>query len=185
MLELFDKTEVTHLFISIVTISLAFSLPFFLSFPIVLITVGLGFVLHEIAHKITAIKYGCTAYYRAWMHGLVLAIFLAIMTAGSLVFAAPGAVHIYKSNLTRRENGIISLAGPMTNVLLAGVFYYLALNGIFTDIARIGITVNLFLGFFNLIPLFILDGKKVYDWSPTVWAIVFLPLFFLNFFVRF
>lgn len=167
-----DKTELVHLAISVITISLAFSLPFFISFPLILVTVGLGFVAHEMAHKIVALRFGCIAVYRAWMEGLVLAIVFAIATSGRFVFAAPGAVYIFKPNLTKRENGLISLAGPAMNLALGLIFALLMLIPAFRTVGMWGYKINFFLAFFNLIPIPPLDGSKVITWKPLVWLIV-------------
>ncbi|MEM4222132.1 MAG: site-2 protease family protein [archaeon] len=164
---LFYKGEVIHILISVLTISAAFSFPFMISFPVVFITLGLGFVLHELAHKIVAMRYGCVAVYRAWLEGLALALIFAIFTGGNFVFAAPGAVYIYKHAITRREDGIISLAGPLTNLMLAVMFLYLA--PLLGKIAIIGFQVNAFLAFFNLLPIPPLDGSKVFSWNIGVW----------------
>jgi Zn-dependent protease len=171
---MFEKTELVHMLISVITVSLAFSIPFFISFPLVFATVGLGFLLHEIAHKITAIRFGCVAVYRAWMEGLVLAVLFAFATGGRFVFAAPGAVYIFKPFLTRRENGLISVAGPAMNILLAMGFalFMLIPNTTMQLIGAWGYTVNIFLAFFNMLPIPPLDGSKVLGWNPAVWFLV-------------
>jgi len=38
------------------------------------------------------------------------------------------------------------------------------------------ILINLWLGAFNMIPFFILDGQKVLTWNRAVWALVTIPL---------
>lgn len=181
--------EALHILISVVTISLAFTLfkegevfspsVFFL----VLGTVGLGFILHELAHKYTAIHYGAHAEYRAWTTGLFLALVFAFMSNGSFVFAAPGAVYIF-GHVTREQNGRISLAGPLMNFALA--VFFLALY-FFTpvpkEISATGAYVNVFLGAFNMIPIFPLDGQKVASWSTRVWAITFAAFIALFFFI--
>jgi len=101
-----------------------------------------------------------------------MALFLAAVTG--FVFAAPGAVYIWKEHLTRKENGIISLAGPLMNVVLAGVFFYLM--PFLGSIASIGFYVNLFLAGFNLLPISPLDGSKVYAYNPVVWGASFFPI---------
>jgi Zn-dependent protease len=170
----FYKSEVVQMIISVITISLAFSLGFLLSFPLILLTVGLGFILHEIAHKLVAIRLGCKAVYKMWVEGLVLALVFAIATGGRFVFAAPGATYIYKPNLTRRENGIISVAGPLTNVVLAFLFFPLALGSqtFLQELGTWGFQINLFLAMFNLLPVPPLDGSKVIGWNPTIWFFV-------------
>ncbi|MDI6855821.1 MAG: site-2 protease family protein, partial [Candidatus Thermoplasmatota archaeon] len=86
-------------------------------FPIALLAVATGFLLHELMHKLVAQKYGCWAEYRAFPFGLVLAL---LMSAAGFVFAAPGAVYIMGS-ITKKENGKISLAGPLINIVIGAV----------------------------------------------------------------
>lgn len=191
---MFYKGETTQILISLLTISLAFSLPFFAQgtiaygFAIVLLTMGSGFVLHELAHKAVAQRFGAVAYYKAWMEGLALAVIMAIATAGKFVFAAPGAVYIHKKNLTRREDGIISAAGSFTNILLAFFFLWLAAGtlaakGVVSQIGAYGAVANSFLAFFNMVPIPPLDGSKVFQWNIIVWAAMFFGAAYLTFVV--
>jgi len=140
--------------------------------PVTLIAVGFGFVFHELAHKFVAIKYGFHAEYRLWTWGLVLAI---ISAAVGFVFAAPGAVYIYGYDISREENGKISIAGPLTNIALAVIFFillqFLSVSPILSLICGLGFTINSFLAFFNMLPILILDGAKVLKWNPVVWVI--------------
>ncbi|HEV8289909.1 MAG TPA: hypothetical protein VGQ00_03100 [Candidatus Norongarragalinales archaeon] len=188
-----DRTEIIHIIISAVTISLAFTLfPFsefsFAKFALILVTVGTGFILHELAHKYTAIRYGAKAGFRAWTTGLVLALLLAFATDGRFVFAAPGATYIFGKVLNKRESGIVSLAGPMVNLVLAMLFiavFFLA-PGLQLGSVPIGLTgayVNIFLGLFNMIPIFPLDGQKVRSWDGKIWGAMFglLALLFIGF----
>src|SRR5687768_203727 len=71
-----------------------------------LVLTGIGFLLHELAHKIVAIYYGCFAEYRAHYNMFVLSFIFAFF---GFLFAAPGAVMIL-GNITRREYGHIALA---------------------------------------------------------------------------
>ncbi len=67
------------------------------------IGVGTGFLLHELAHKYTAIRYGYQAEFRANMNGLFLTIIMSVM---GIILAAPGAVMISgrPSNLDKTGN---------------------------------------------------------------------------------
>lgn len=146
----------------------AFTLQFGITFCIALFTVGIGFLLHELAHKFVAQHYGCAAEFRAWDQLLYLAVALAIFIG--FIFAAPGAVMI-SGMITRKENGLISAAGPATNYVLAMVF--LGLLAVFPQWAEIfatGFSINIWLGIFNLIPFGPLDGKKVFNWNKVVWG---------------
>ena len=127
-----------------------FSSEFILIFLISLFTAGLGFLLHELAHKFVAQHYGCTAEFRAWDQFLYLAVGLAVFIG--FIFAAPGAVMI-SGMITKRENGIISVAGPATNYVLAMIFFGLgSLFQSWTSIFATGFSINIWLGLFNLIP---------------------------------
>lgn len=145
-----------------------FSAHFLVIFVISMFTAGLGFLLHELAHKFVAQHYGCVAEFRAWDQLLYLAVALAVFIG--FIFAAPGAVMI-SGLVTRRENGFISAAGPATNYLLAVIF--LGLLYAFPAWAEVfitGFSINIWLGIFNLIPFGPLDGKKVFDWNKLVWV---------------
>lgn len=168
---------------------------------IVAVAVGTGFILHELAHKFVAQRYGYIAEYKASFLGLGLTLVMAL-TIG-IVFAAPGAVMIrkpayaspaeswkfegdddaYWDRLERkagREDLWISLAGPVTNIILTMLFFALIMSGmltapIFYAMAAAAFQVNLMLAAFNLIPIDPLDGGKIFRGSPLVWAVVGVP----------
>lgn len=153
---------------------------FLTMFIVSLVTAGLGFLLHELAHKFVAQHYGLVAEFRAFDQMLYLAMGLAIFIG--FIFAAPGAVMI-SGLVTRKENGIISLAGPLTNYLLGLIFLGLAFShssNLALTVGRIGFSINMWLGLFNLIPFGNLDGLKVFNWSKLVWsALVLVGLYFV------
>lgn len=137
-----------------------------------LFTVGVGFLLHELAHKVVAVRFGQLAEFRAdyGMLGLAIAAGLA-----GFLFAAPGAVY-HQGHITPRENGLIALAGPVTNIGLVLLFLPLTVfPGFVGAIGNLGVLINLFLAAFNMIPFGPLDGRKVLAWSRPVFAIVFIP----------
>lgn len=145
-----------------------FSFSFLTMFVISLFTAGLGFLLHELAHKFTAQRYGCAAEFRAYDQLLYLAVGLAV--AVGFIFAAPGAVMI-SGMVTRKENGIISAAGPATNFILGMAF--LALGWLFPSLNfafSVGFMINMWLGLFNLIPFGPLDGLKIFHWNKMIWG---------------
>jgi Zn-dependent protease len=148
-----------------------------LAVVVALATAGAGFLLHELAHKVVAVRFGQVAAFRADYGYLFLAVVSAL--AGFL-FAAPGAV-VHRGRITARENGLISLAGPVTNLLLAAVFLPLAVAGVglVETVGRQGVIINLLLAGFNMIPFGPLDGRKVVAWSKPVYLLVALPSFAL------
>lgn len=177
-----SRREVHDLLISWLTLSLAFAWDIHFdalltALPIYLVIVGTAFVLHELSHKFVANALGYPAEYRMWTSGLFFALFLAFATNGRFIFAAPGAVYIF-GRPSRRDDGIISAAGPLTNLIVAYMFLYLAIvyqNALFFMIS----TVNAFIGFFNLMPFFPLDGSKVLPWNPLIYfalLALYIPL---------
>lgn len=179
----FSRTELLHLAVAVVALTIAFSFVLgdkrpgeFLprvDMPTVLsafLAVATGFVLHELAHKVLAQRYGHWAEFRAQFGGLGLTVLVAAFV--QFLFAAPGAVLI-QGRVTPRENGLISLVGPGMNFLIAAACYPLAWSTntealrvqVFYGIAQ----VNAVLCLFNLVPLGPLDGRKVLAWSKAAY----------------
>lgn len=155
---------------------------FIVLIPALLIAVGLGFVLHELAHKFVAVRYGFYAEFRMWLEGLIFALFTAF--ALGFVFVAPGAVYIHGDHISKEENGKISIAGPLVNIALALIFLSLfpfishnptdIIGYEFQVIVTYGFIINSILAAFNLIPLGIFDGAKILSWNPIIWGMTFV-----------
>ncbi|MBI4452145.1 hypothetical protein HY637_01830 [Candidatus Woesearchaeota archaeon] len=176
-----SEAEIKDLIKAWVAISAAFalllsnsvlSLDFYFKFGLSALTVGTGFLLHELGHKLVAQKYGCFAEFRSFDGMLVFAVIMALFTP--FVFAAPGAVMI-AGKVTKRKNGIISAAGPMVNLALALVFLGLLLLGLpklFKSIAEYGFMINSWLALFNMLPFWQFDGYKIWSWNKPVYAVI-------------
>ncbi len=125
-----------------------------------LLTAGLGFLLHELAHKVVAQQYGLKAEFIADYQMLALALFVSF---ADFIFAAPGAVYT-TGQRTRKQQLWITAAGPITNIILGLMF--LSVPG---QIGSYGSTINIWLALFNLIPFGNIDGKKILDASKPVY----------------
>lgn len=191
----FSQKEVKDLLIAWLMISVAFAILFSggaalfaslnFSFVIVFIisafTVGISFLLHELMHKYVAQKYKLWAEFRAFYNFLFLAILFSFF---GFIIAAPGAVMI-RGFLSREKNGKISLAGPLTNIVLAIIFFMFFIfykEGILGLFFNYGLTINSLLALFNLIPLPPFDGYKVRQWNMGIYiiCIIFALLLFLS-----
>jgi Zn-dependent protease len=203
----FSKTEKEHLFQAVFAFTIA--LGFFatngifnaLAYPLQFVkwaillgaVISPAFLLHEIAHKITARSYQCWAEFRVSPGGLRFGIILAALTGW--VFMAPGAVMIY-GYTTKSQFGKVALAGPLSNIVLWVIGIFLILLGLetsgsltvpFADKER-GLLwwwciSNGGLALFNMIPFGPLDGKKIKKWSDSIfffWFIVCISLVWFN-----
>ncbi len=186
----FGKDELLNIGMAVGALTLAFSILYLdplaggyriysnfaiaIIFLFSLIAVLTGFLMHELAHKYVAVKYGCWAEFRASTRGLLIAIFTALF---GFVFAAPGAVMVYGS-VNTEQNGKISVAGPLTNLIFGGGFFALLLVLVFFNQAEPDLLVllayqvtivNLILGAFNMIPVLPFDGAKIWHWKKFIW----------------
>lgn len=156
------------------------------SFVIAGLTVGIGFLFHELAHKWVAQRYKCHSEYKSFDSMLVFAIFLALATrllfGFGFIFAAPGAVFIH-GIVNIEKNGKISMAGPLVNLVLAVLFFAL-LNlseGYLYMLSSYGFLVNSWLALFNMIPIGNFDGLKVLAWSKAAYFIIAAVAFIFTF----
>ena len=172
---------------------------FFTILPFAALATIPAFILHELAHKIVAQKKDLAAEFLVHPWGLSLAILSPALF--KILLAAPGVVEIYDERALRRDElsaeerveqrrdgGIISIVGPLVNLVLAyGAFL---LDGVFpgvrvpaSEASGIGNTafelimlINLVLAGFNMIPVDPFDGRKILRWSwgafLGVWALI-------------
>jgi Zn-dependent protease len=217
------KAELGELMISLVVLTVAFAvmgekqLPSADIFLMSALGVGTGFILHELAHKFMAQRYGYIAQYRASWGGLALLVIMSVMVG--FIFAAPGAVEIRRKEpiygktfssygdgpaikevqkdiiemdeaRSKREMLWIAMAGPMTNIVLAIIFFWLGMSSILVsslwqEAAFFAVFINMILAAFNLLPVNPLDGGKVFQGSRLIWAVVGLPVILVTIVVVF
>ena len=179
----FSKIEIRDLTKAWIAISVAFAIAlaggiiyvqpnfsFLTSILLAALTVGVGFLLHELGHKVIAQRYGCFAEFRADNMMLIIAIITSFF---GFIFAAPGAVMI-AGRVSTARNGRISVAGPLVNIVLAIIFLVLGIiihQGFLGQLFAFGFFINTWLAIFNMLPLWILDGKKVWNWNKTIYII--------------
>jgi Zn-dependent protease len=187
---MFTQKEVRDLLISVLVLALAFSRFDFSILLTTLFIVVIAFFAHEMSHKFVAMHYGYDAEYKMWPLGLLLGIVTALIPGG-ITFAAPGAVMIspYKKgfafkvvNVTKRSYAIISLAGPLVNIVLASSL--LLVSAAYPlDLFSVTARISFFLAFFNLLPVPPMDGSKIMGWNVYLWGMLLAVSFAGAFFV--
>lgn len=145
--------------------------------PYVVVTILIAFTVHEWAHAYTALLFGDDTAKREgrlspnpFVHVDLIGLLMVVLVGFG--WAKPTPVNRF--NLKKRRLGsiLVSLAGPISNLLLAfiamGIFMFLVshnhsiLTGtIWSNFFTIFIQLNLVLFVFNLIPFPPLDGYQI------------------------
>lgn len=174
----FSFTELKHLtlgflLVTVVGLSMVFGSPLGVSALVALAVIfALSFILHELAHKLTAQRHGLWAEFRLIPSGVLMTFFSIFFP---VKFISPGAVMVAGYG-DPKTLGKISLTGPLTNLTLSlffvGVNYFS--SGSFRLITFHGSFFNALMAVINLIPLGIFDGTTVFRWNRVIWAVTFL-----------
>lgn len=155
--------------------------------------IGAAFMFHELGHKFAAQRFKAHAEFRLDRQGLMIS---AISMALGFYLMVPGAV-FWQSNLAKYDNirGRVSASGPIINLLLASISLgfmaigagepVLSLGWILATFGEVSFSLNIYLGLFNLLPVWIIDGKKILQWNESVWLtliIMFTSLVFAGYY---
>ena len=186
-----NQAELVDLAIADVALSIAFAIVlsgfnnvlFYL--PITFFAVTISFVLHEYMHKIVAQRYGAIAAFKRSDIGIVIALITSFL---GFLMAMPGATMIYTNNFTKKEDGVVSLAGPLTNLIIFFVVFILLLllpfKNTYLDLALyFAAFINLWLAYFNMLPIYPLDGSKVLNWNKPIYISMLVGVVVLLLFI--
>ena len=177
-----SRTELLHLMVG-VGVLLIIEVPGFLRFGVTILlqvagVIALAFALHELAHKLTAQHYGLWSEFRLNPFGALLSL-LTLFSPVKII--APGAVVIFGARGIGERWGKIALAGPLANIIQLVAFTLLSP---FYPVLGYAAVLNAELAVFNLLPLSVLDGRKVFNWNKRVWIAAFATAILLGTFLR-
>lgn len=148
-----------------------------LNFEIMFFLFGLSLIIfplwlfHELGHKFSAQYYGLRSQFHLYPNFAFLSLISVLFP---IKFIAPGVVHVrgeYHSDISAR----IAMAGPLVNIMLGGIFLALSAfiggnwGGMLSWVSYLSINIALF----NLIPLSVLDGAKIYNWNFYAFLVLF------------
>ncbi len=145
---------------------------------ITLVILLFSVIVHEVMHGIVAEKLGDDTARDAGRitlnpiphidpFGSILLPAILLAVGSPIVFGAAKPVPVNFENLRPRKLGmaLVSIAGPLSNFVLAGLFAlpisFGLVSGVMEDIWMKAVILNLVLGTFNALPIPPLDGSKI------------------------
>jgi len=144
----------------------------FQDFKLAILVTAPAIILHELAHKFTAMAFGFSATFQIFPFGLMIGLFLKLVHSPFLIIA-PGYV-IPASGLLQNPLAyrLVAFAGPLTNILLwTAATLILKLKSNLNQKTTIALyltkKINMILFLFNMIPFGPFDGAKVFFGPPS------------------
>jgi Zn-dependent protease len=141
------------------------------------VAVMLSIFPHELAHKFMAQRYGCWAEFRRSDYFIGISLLFSLL--GGFGIAGAGAV-VIAGPTTKESYGKISAVGPATNALMGALLFPVAMfaapGSLVRFLAAWIVWVNVGLGVFNMLPVWILDVKKIWNWNKGAYIGLFALL---------
>jgi Zn-dependent protease len=154
------------------------NLPYLMEAALMAIVLLFSVIFHEVAHGYVALLNGdptAKIMGRITLNpgphidpvGTIILPLLLLMTHAGILFGWAKPVPVNPLNYRKYRWGefAVSAAGPVSNLVLAGLFSILVRLGLnnpgLMQMAFFGVSINIFLALFNLIPIPPLDGSHI------------------------
>jgi Zn-dependent protease len=185
----FKKEEIRDLIISILGITIIASLFDFSNTIYYLIIYSFSTIIRILVQKFFAKKEDLYATYSFDYNLFIVAIVIAILTYGGIIFPLLGYIALNQggikrlgkkfSNITSKEKGKIAFMGTLSHaimVIVSMLFYSLSpyFFGIF-------ISINSLMMIFSLLPFSKFDGSSILWWNRLIWVLSLLCAIILSF----
>lgn len=173
----FERKEIIDLFVSIFILTFIFSLTNSTiklnSIPLIFLIVCFSYIPRIVIQKYFAKKIGYGAKFKIYPVSSILAILFSPI---GIKLASPGynEVRPYKFSewKYKRLKGSVE---EMARIYLSGVIWNLFLC-IISVVFNLNVVkeVNVWISFFNLLPILPFDGAKILKWDFSIWAFFFI-----------
>lgn len=137
---------------------------------------GASVILNDLARRWIARRHGHYAEYKMWLLGTI-SLYLTAWLLGTVCGKPSRPVYEGTMEKNPRELAFECLAGPAASVIFACFFAFLIpLGGYAATIGILGVSINVLLALYGLMPFEPMDGLKVWRWSRGTYVAIFLPL---------
>ncbi|MEX2681175.1 MAG: GNAT family N-acetyltransferase [Candidatus Sigynarchaeota archaeon] len=151
------------------------------AFVAIIVVASASLAVAELGHVVVARARGLQTCFKAWSSGLWFMLALGLV---GLVYPSYGSTYIKQEDWSytrnRRDAGIIYIAGPIVNVIVAITCHVLSIiitAGTWQIVFVLGFNMNTWLAIFNVLPIksaggVPFDGYKIFSWNKAAWGLV-------------
>jgi PKD repeat protein/Zn-dependent protease len=136
---------------------------------------GVSVVVHDLARRQVSRRYGRYTEYQIWLLGTVVMFLTAWLF--TCPCGKPSRPVSEEAAPDARQRASECLAGPAASVILACLFAgVIVAGGPGKTIAAVGVSINLLLAVYALMPFEPMEGRKVWAWNRPAYLLIIIPL---------